>query len=212
MITLDYIIARIQRKKFITHDKQYPYFIHPYQWTQYNERAVEVPVFLDLLRQYRGRRILEVGNVLFHYIRADHTVVDKYEIGKNVINQDIIDFAPTVKYDLVISISTLEHIGFNENRFCPDKPLRAVEHLKSLLSPAGLLVISIPLGWTPAVDAYIDKGSFRFDEIICFKRSDDGAWTEKPYTSVKGSVYSMKPYPYQTANGLVIGYYTKGAP
>lgn len=209
MIYWDYILAKIQHRYFIHQNQTYPYFIHSYHWTQYNERSIEIPIFLDLLNQYQRKQILEVGNVLSHYVHADHTIVDKYETGTHVINPDIVDFTPETRYDLIVSISTPEHVGKDEDEKDPDKPIRALNNLKSLLSSGGLLAVSIPLGWNNAIDTHIDQGLLHFDKIICFKRSDDGTWSEKPYTSVQGSPYSLKPYPRQTAIGLVIGYYTK---
>jgi hypothetical protein len=37
----------------------------------------------------RGSDFLEVGNVLNHYFKLNHDVIDKYEKGKNVKNIDI---------------------------------------------------------------------------------------------------------------------------
>ena len=56
-----------------------PYFVHDYHYTWLNERAVEVALALDLLERHPGASVLEVGNVLGHYVPFEHTVVDKYE-------------------------------------------------------------------------------------------------------------------------------------
>ena len=44
-----------------------------------------------------------------------HDVLDKYEKGNNVINDDVVSFSTEVKYDLIVSVSTLEHVGWDEN-------------------------------------------------------------------------------------------------
>ena len=56
------------------------------------------------------------GNVLLHYFPADHEIVDKYEKGDGIVNEDIVNFRPGKKYDLIVSISTLEHISWNEEK------------------------------------------------------------------------------------------------
>ena len=48
------------------------------------------------------------------YYKFEHDIVDKYEKKKGIINQDIVDYKPDKKYDLIISISTLEHVGWDE--------------------------------------------------------------------------------------------------
>lgn len=95
------------------------------------------------MKKYKGRKILEVGNVLSHYFPVNHDIVDKYEKADGVINQDVIDFYPSKRYDLIISISTLEHVGWDENLRDhkilrdPMKVLHAIENLKRLLAPEG---------------------------------------------------------------------------
>jgi hypothetical protein len=203
----DFVSAKIFRNYFLYESRIYPYFIHRYQWTQYNERAIEIPIFQEFLSRYPDSSVLEVGNVLSHYLRTNHTIVDKYESGPGVINSDIIDFNPDEKYNLILSISTFEHIGKDENEKDPDKSVRAFNHLKSLLSPGGMIVLSIPLGWNPDIDQHIEKGSFNFDFIRCMKRDDTGQWSNRPYSKVQGSKYLLNPWPFQTATGLIVGYY-----
>jgi hypothetical protein len=38
-------------------------------------------------------------------------VLDKYEQAPGVINEDVVSFSPPQKYDLIVSVSTLEHVG-----------------------------------------------------------------------------------------------------
>ena len=80
-----------------------------------------------------GRNILEVGNVLSHYFRVHHDVIDKYEKTNGVINIDAVDFDPPKRYDLIVTISTLEHVGWNENSRDSTKIPSAIENLKGLI-------------------------------------------------------------------------------
>lgn len=47
---------------FTFRGKQYRYFYHRYNQTWKNERAVEIPIARELVQEYRGRSILEVGS------------------------------------------------------------------------------------------------------------------------------------------------------
>jgi len=82
--------------------------------TRHGERAVKILIVVEMVRKYRGKNILEIGNVLSRHIKLEHDVLDKYETAKGVINEDIVDFKSEKKYDLIISISTLEHVGLDE--------------------------------------------------------------------------------------------------
>lgn len=77
--------------------RSYHYFCHRYNTTWKNERAVEVPIIWDIVRNFTGR-ILELGNVLSHYYPVTHYVVDKYEKAKGVINSDVVNLRPTIRY------------------------------------------------------------------------------------------------------------------
>ena len=103
---------------FIFRNNYYSYFIHERSWA--TERVVEIPIILKYID--KNKRTLEVGNVLSQFVNTKWDIVDKFEFGKDIINEDIIDFKPNEKYDLIISISTLEHIGFNEDVGGGEKP------------------------------------------------------------------------------------------
>ncbi len=168
-----------------------------------NERTVEIPIVTEYLRAHDGGRVLEVGNVLRHYLDRDHAVVDKYEQAPGVHNLDIVDFHPDERFDLIVSISTLEHVGFDEEPKDPEKPARAVEHLAALLAPGGTLVVTIPLGYNPHVDAALAEGRLGFDEVVYLRRiSRDNRWREASAEEVAGARYGA---PYPAANALAVG-------
>lgn len=103
-------------RTFVFRVKQYKYFYHKYNTTWKLERTVEVPIIFEVVKKHHDKNILEVGNVLSHYFPVNHDIIDKYEKGKGVINEDVVDFRPPKKYDLIVSISTLEHVGGMKNR------------------------------------------------------------------------------------------------
>jgi SAM-dependent methyltransferase len=179
------------------------YFYHRHNTTWRNARAVELPIIWEIVRNHRGKRILEVGNVLSHYFPVSHDVLDKYEKGEGVINKDVVDFKPSTKYDLIVSISTLEHVGWDERPRDPMKVLRAVESLVDCLAPSGKLAVTFPLAYNPELDKLLKDGKLQFTGQRYLKRvSRDNRWKEVEWEDVRDARYG---YPYPRANALVIG-------
>jgi len=182
---------------------EYPYFYHWYNRTWRNERTVEIPIVRRILEARPGACVLEVGNVLSHYFGRDHEVVDKYEKAHGVHNIDVVDFRPGKKYDVIVCISTLEHVGWDDPPRDPEKPIRALNHLRSLLAPGGILVVTIPIGYNPDIDGLIGKGRLEFNSLHFIKRTTlDNRWTETDWSGVAESRYNT---PYPAANALAIG-------
>ncbi|MEW5762762.1 MAG: hypothetical protein AB1776_06150, partial [Bacillota bacterium] len=183
--------------------RKYHYFFHYYNRTWENERAVEIPIVWEIVKEFQGRRVLEVGNVLAHYFPVAHEILDKYEKAPGVLNKDVVEFIPAGKYDLIVSISTLKHVGWDEEQQEPEKVLRAVEVLKEALAPGGQMVVTLPVGYNPEMDKMLADGRLSFNECYGLKRiSAANEWVEVPWQEVLGLEYG-KPYP--CANGLVVG-------
>jgi SAM-dependent methyltransferase len=182
--------------------RRYRYFVHPYNATWRNERAVELPVALALLQESRGARVLEVGNVLVHYGHGGHDVVDKYEPSPDVIALDIVDFRPAQPYDVIVAISTLEHVGFDEDVRDPAKPRRAVEHMASLLAPGGRMLVTVPLGYNEGLDRDLLADGLGFDRVRFLKRTSRlGRWSEVLAPAAAETRYG---HPYRWANAVAV--------
>ena len=129
-------------------------------------------------------------------------MVDKYEAAPGVLNQDILDFQDARGFDLIVSISTLEHTGFEEEVPDPDKPARAAAHLASLLAPGGTAIVTFPLGYNPALDALVSSEPQTLGEIRGLRRvSADNRWIETEVADLLGARYGS---PYPNANALVV--------
>src|SRR5262245_24559386 len=98
-------------REFIFNGQAYPYCTGGYNSAAKNDRAIEVPIGSRFLQEHRGKRILEVGNVMKHYQPIVHFVLDKYESGPGIIRGDVVDF-DAEPFDAILSISTMEHVGF----------------------------------------------------------------------------------------------------
>ncbi len=151
-------------KKFTFRNKKYSYFYHSYNITFFDERTVEIPIFAELVSSYKNKRILEVGNVLSNYFKVDYDIVDKYDQAPGVINQDVVTYKTNKKYELIISISTLEHVGWDEVPRKPQKIFAAMKNLKNLLTPHGFLIASIPLGYNSYLDTLLKKEKIGFNK------------------------------------------------
>jgi SAM-dependent methyltransferase len=190
-------------RSFTFQGRSFPYFLHPYNFTWSNERAVEIPIVMDALRGCAGGRVLEIGNVLSHYVPARHEVVDKFERGRKVRNLDVLEVGGEAKYDLIVSISTLEHVGWDEEPKDPQKVIRAVHHLTDqLVKPGGRLVVTLPLGYNPPLDHLLAQGALPFTRTTHLRRSGPTTWREAVWDEVAGCRYGE---PWTAASGLVIG-------
>ena len=181
---------RREGRTFAFGGETYPYLLHNYNLTWSNERGVEVPIAWRLVERARNGRVLEIGNVLSHYHAVAHEVVDKFERAEGVRNEDVAEFDTGSRYDLIVSISTLEHVGFDEEPKDPDKPLRAIANLRRLLAPGGTLFVTMPLGYNPHVDRLLDQGAFGWTEQRQLVRvSDDNRWEEADWEAARGRPY-----------------------
>jgi SAM-dependent methyltransferase len=196
-------------RTFVFQGKRYRYLIHRYNSTWRTERVVEVPIVWDIVQRSRGRHVLEVGNVLAHYFPVTHDRVDKYERAPGVINEDIVDYRPARSYDLVVSISTLEHVGWDETPRDPAKILRALDNLARLTAPGGRIVVTLPMAYNPNVDAYLRDGRIAFTERFCLKRvSRDNRWEQVDWPAIHDARYDT---PFRRINALVVGITDPGA-
>lgn len=182
--------------------KAYEYFEHPYNRTWLNERAVEIPIIWDEMKNYAPQDVLEIGNVMSHYFHFGHTVVDKYEKRAGTIQQDVVDLKLSRRYQLIVSISTLEHVGWDETPRTPGKHLTALDVLRNYLIPGGVLLVTFPLGYNPLLDEDLYFERLGFDKVLYLKRLSVEDWRQTNLEEVRGAKYNE---PFRAANALVVG-------
>lgn len=206
---LIYRKCSIASKKFSVHGNLYSYFIHYYNQTWANERAIEIPIVWELIKKYNDKNILEIGNVFSHYFSVCYDIVDKYEMfaSTKIIQKDIVDYETNKKYDLIVSISTIEHIGWDELHREPEKIFRVFKKIFNILDEKGKAIFTIPVGYNPYLDKAIYNGRIKFPVTYCLKRiNKQNEWKEVSLTSVLECNYG-KPFP--NANGIIIGFINK---
>jgi hypothetical protein len=180
-----------------------PTLQHPHTWSRqftfygkhlfYNriafnncaERAVEIPLAFDFLAQQADKEpILEVGNVLQHYENAlsdtlgirHRQIIDKFEVGPGIKNIDLFDLDSAQKYQTIISVSTVEHVGqncdprgmFGEQKRSADleAPLKAIAKLYDLLEVGGRALITLPFGKLIDGGWYIQANAAYLDLLV----------------------------------------------
>lgn len=190
--------------------REFDYFVHPYNRARENMRAVEIPIVRDALKQARGAKILEVGNVLSHYGPIDWDVLDVAEIGLGVINADLMTWQPLERWDLIVSISTLEHIGHGKYAQITGSvaPADVVSRMLSWLTIDGRALLTVPVGYNPLLDSALREGVMPIERVCCMRRTLVGnEWVE---CGLAEAMAAQRPEGYAWAVGMVVMYCTGG--
>lgn len=185
--------------------EEYPYFHHPKNNTKVNERIVEVPIIRKVIESKR-EATLEVGNVLGQYLGRRWTTIDLVEKEKGVTNVDVLAWKGG-PYDLIVSISTFEHVGLDYGKKIPTRAADAVLHCQGLLMPGGRLVFTIPMGYHPGFDEWL-MTTWSGKKSYLKRVSLDNRWEQAEADVVKGAEYG-KPYKY--GNVILVGEYVRPA-
>jgi len=151
------------KRTFIFNKKEFNY--NRIKFNNPTERAVEIPIAFNFLADLnKPASVLEVGNVLSHYENhlsetlgiTSRRIVDKFEVEVGVDNEDLMNLPSEEKYDAIVSLSTVEHIGekgdpsgeYGEQTEIRDleAPLKAIAKIYDLLAPDGKALITVPFG------------------------------------------------------------------
>ncbi len=199
---LQFLFFRMfNRKKIFSFQKEkYEYLIN--KITFFNERMVEVPIFRRIIEKNKDKKILEVGHVLHNFFPITHDVLDKYESSRGVINEDIATFNTPKKYDLVISISTLEHVGWDEDPREPEKIIEAFKNLKNITKKGGQIIFSVPWGYNSVLDRLIIEKNPLITESLFLKKIRFDEWKQTTLDEMRSSRYKLKV---PCATGIVVG-------
>ncbi len=203
LVAAPLIIPVLPKMSFELAGEKLECFYHRYNMTWASERCVEIPIARKYLEGRAGGAILEVGNVLSHYFTVQHEVLDKFETGPGIINQDILHYQPGKRYDLILSLSTFEHIGFDDDSVEPSsqKIQAAIATCQGLLNPGGTLVLTLPIGYNPDLDELIRSRRLNSAREFFLRRRARLQWEPAPRDEALRCRYKH-PFPY--ANALLI--------
>jgi hypothetical protein len=168
-----FIFKLLRPKHFFFNGKKIQYENSFYNTSFFNERTVEIPMIKEIISSYKRNNFLEIGNVLQHYNYPEsRVIVDKYEVSQNVINEDIETYSTQTKFNLIVSISTLEHVGLDEGEMLPDKDKlqRCILNISNnLLAKEGVLIVTLPVNYNENVDKFIRENTI-FQEKFFMKK------------------------------------------
>lgn len=154
-------------------DAELDYCTDDYNTAALNERAVEIPIASHFADQQHGDG-LEVGRVLGHHRPVNWTVLDRYEPG--AVNADVFDWNQPA--DWIVSVSTLEHIRWDEEPREPDGAERALRHLLGLLRPGGRMLVTVPFGYHGHLDRAIITGKLPNLKRSCSLIRSGAGWRQ----------------------------------
>jgi hypothetical protein len=164
----------MHRESFVFMGRDYNYLNSSIHSAWKTERSVEIPIGYYVLKRFEGQEILEVGNTIKQYFpdeHLDHDVLDKYEKEDGVINEDVASFDTDKRYNLIISISTMEHVGWeqdaNEYKEPRDKGKipKSFKNLRRLFAKGGMMFVTLPIGENPWLDSMLETNELGFDRI-----------------------------------------------
>jgi len=204
LIIQDHFDFNLEEDTFILNDEQYEYLL-AYGPGGLNERMIEIPLMCKYLQEPKGKDILEIGAVISLLIKTNFDVVDLTEKEVGVINIDILNYYPDKKYDLIISISTIEHFGYGDYDEIedPTKLEKALDHILQLLKPSGIFVASAPIGFNENFDSMIINKQLPFQQIYFMKRYTSGIWKQTEFEEAIKCKYNL-PFNYGNSIALMI--------
>ncbi len=192
------VIPRLKASSFEYQGRALPLTYHRHNVTWANERAVEVTIAREYRDRYAGKCVLEIGNVTSHYFDVRHLILDKYEKGTDsvpVINQDVVDFATDRRFDLILSVSTVEHIGFDDDGDSRQKIPLTISKCRNMLQPGGIFLITVPLGYNPVLDDLIAADELGCERATYIRRDARRKWARCGKEDALRCEYG-RPFPY----------------
>jgi hypothetical protein len=185
--------------------REYRYFFHYHNcgWppNRCTERIVELALADYWLDRVDTSQVLEVGAVTpYYWPHRVPTVVDPAD-GHRLVTRRCSLFDVDFGGRSVLSISTLEHVGQGQygQLFTPGL---AVQGLAKIMAEAANLLITIPVGFNPELDAvlfaedYLPPG---LERRFMVRKSDEPKWLEE-----KNADKARLPYGCCWADSIVI--------
>ena len=233
-------MVRNWKPTFIYKGKHLPYNRIGYNNT--GERAIEIPIALNFLATLENKyNILEIGNTLSHYENSlseyigirPRRIVDKFEVALGVDNVDFMNIPSEEKYDAIVSVSTVEHIGqgiepssqaYGEQMQVRnlEAPLKAIAKIYDLLAVGGKALITVPFGKLIDYEWFIQFNQEYLDILVTQYKIPEAAIFHSFMRILDMEISSSNPreiwvedkaeslvnveynYPYPCANAIVI--------
>jgi hypothetical protein len=183
---------------------RYNAFYPPYRMT---ERTIELALADIFLRANRGRHIVEIGAVTpYYWPDRVQTVVDPADDHVGVTHHIGWDEWETTD-EVLLSMSTFEHIGSGEYGLAPDAAATQ-QAIDKLLGCGCDFLMTYPAGYNSALDAYVTSTVHRGSDyrVMAWHRGPRGNdWRQVEFSEVTPAMETYMPGWAQTLVALYRG-------
>lgn len=177
---------------------EFEYFDHSYNSTITNERCVEVPLGFYFLDKFDRNKIIEIGAVTPYYTNCVyHKVYDVYDPYDKSDRTDLTESDFSFDGYNVLSISTIEHIGFGDYGL-PKDDFKALKFLKRIINESRNYLITFPWGYNKIFDNQFLDSKINFSLM---KRVSQNEWVIDSSKNLENVVYN---HPYVCGNALLV--------
>lgn len=124
-----------------------------------NERKAELPIAFWFLKNFDKKEIIEIGEITPMYEEVSHLVFDLKPIKSSTIKNDAINI--NYKNKNVLSISTVEHIGFGDYGLPKDNNL-SINVIKKIIKESKTHLITFPVGYNRNLENQIFNSKINY--------------------------------------------------
>ena len=145
-----------------------------------NERTIEIPLGF-YFKDYFKNDIIEIGAVTPYYHNCQHEVYDLYDSYKKCIRKDFSTCDDFYKNKNILSISTVEHIGFDNysnqhGKYPVERWDGGFIILQKIISSCNNYLLTIPIGYNPVLDHKILQSDI--SHLICKRTNRQNDWEQ----------------------------------
>ena len=120
-----------------------------------------------------------------------------------LLEDEPVEFSPDEPYDATISISTLEHVGWDEVPRQPERVIGGFDAVARSTRRGGSSLITTPLGCNPVMDEAIGSGRIQMPIQSGLVRIDrENHWVE---VSVAEALTRQYGAPFPNGNAVYVG-------
>ena len=168
-------------------------FWGPYNNPRINERNIELPIAFWFIEHYNDN-LIEIGEVTPFYRDPQHPV---YDLSSDIADRrrDVFDINMTDKN--VLSISTVEHVGFGDYGNTPE-PHLAIEAIRLIRKKSRKHMITYPVGYNEELDYDLMHSEIPY---FVMYRDDKNKWFMFDHKELQMFYYNE---PFYAGNAIVV--------
>lgn len=168
-------------------------FWGPYNNPRINERNIELPIAFWFIENYNND-LVEIGEVTPFYRDPQHPV---YDLSSQLEERRKDLFDIDLKGKNVLSISTVEHVGFGDYGNAPE-PHMALEAIKYIKKHTKKYLITYPVGYNTELDDDLMHTKHKY---FLMQRDEHNKWTMCDHKHMDLFKYNS---PYYAGNAICV--------